>query len=205
MIFKAVLFDFGGVLVRTHDYSGRRKWEEKLGLEKGGLERVVFNSDTALEATLGRVGYLEVWRFVAKTFHLSDRDLEELRHDFWRGDRLDQELVNFAGRLRPNDVTAVVSNAWSNARKVFEEKYLLNEAFDRLFISAEISLAKPDQRVYHLVARELGVSPTEAIFVDDVAQNVEAASAVGMVGIRYESTPQVTRKIQDLLGIRVKN
>ena len=205
MTIKAVLFDFGGVLVRTYDYSGRRKWEEKLGLEKGGLEGAVFNSETALEASLGRVGYLEVWRFVQKTLQVTDLELEELRQDFWSGDRLDLELVNFIRSLRPRFITAVLSNAWSNARKVFEEKYLLHEAFDRLFISAEISLAKPDHRIYHLVAKELGVSPTEAVFVDDVAENVQAAAEAGMSGIRFVSSLQVINDLQALLGLQIKD
>ena len=42
-IVHAVIFDIGGVLVRTEDWSGRRKWEERLGLPERGLSTIVFD------------------------------------------------------------------------------------------------------------------------------------------------------------------
>ena len=42
---KAIIFDVGGVLIRTEDYQPRRQWEQKLGLVEWESEQIVFNSE----------------------------------------------------------------------------------------------------------------------------------------------------------------
>jgi hypothetical protein len=39
---KAVIFDFGDVLVRTVDYGVRAAWEDRLNLAPGQAEHIVF-------------------------------------------------------------------------------------------------------------------------------------------------------------------
>ena len=53
---RAVLFDVGGVLVRTFDHSGRQQWEARLGLPPGGAEALVLNSEPAPPRTLRPAG-----------------------------------------------------------------------------------------------------------------------------------------------------
>lgn len=50
-----------------------------------------------------------------------------------------------------------------------------------------MGLCKPDPRIYQLCADRLGVSPQEAVFLDDLSFNVEAAVQVGMHGITVSS------------------
>lgn len=50
---------------------------------------------------------------------------------------------------------------------------------DRVFISAELGLTKPDPAIFDLVTAELDVAPGELAFVDDRPANVEAALAAG--------------------------
>lgn len=47
-----------------------------------------------------------------------------------------------------------------------------------------MGLCKPDPRIYKLCADRLGVFPQEAVFLDDLPMNVEAAVQVGMRGIQ---------------------
>ena len=42
---KAIIFDVGGVLIRTQDHSSRRQWEKRLGLAERESEQIVFNSE----------------------------------------------------------------------------------------------------------------------------------------------------------------
>jgi phosphoglycolate phosphatase-like HAD superfamily hydrolase len=53
---RAILFDVGGVLVRTFDPSGRQAWEQRLGLPPGGAEAVVLNSEMGHRAQRGEIG-----------------------------------------------------------------------------------------------------------------------------------------------------
>lgn len=184
---RAVIFDFGGVIVRTADAAGRRRWEEQLELPPKALEALVFDSEPAKRATLGQATESEVWAHVARTLNLDDAQLQACQRDFWGGDRLDTELVDLIQSLRPRYRTGILSNAWPRARTAFTERFGLDAAVDDILISAEVGLAKPDPRIYQLAAERLGVRPEEAVFVDDYAPNVEAAQAAGMRAIHFRA------------------
>ncbi len=42
---KAVIFDWGGVIIRTHDRSGRDEWDSKLKLPEWRVEHVIHGSE----------------------------------------------------------------------------------------------------------------------------------------------------------------
>ncbi|MSP14264.1 MAG: HAD family phosphatase [Chloroflexi bacterium] len=200
MPIKALLFDFGGVIVRTEDWSGRARWDQHLGLPENTAYQTVFQSEIARRATLGKVPAADVWAYVAATLNLDDGRLHQFRDDFFAGDRPDTRLIEFMRNLRPRYKTAVLSNAWSDAREIFAGVTGLQDAVDMFIISAEVKLAKPDARIYQLAADRLEIQPGEAIFVDDVAANVEAAHQAGMWAIQFNNTDQVIAEIQHRLG-----
>ena len=62
-------------------------------------------------------------------------------------------------------------------------------------MSNEVGLLKPDPAIFETALDLLGVLPQQAIFVDDIAENVEAARELGMAGIVHttweETCPQL--------------
>jgi epoxide hydrolase-like predicted phosphatase len=200
MPIRAVIFDFGGVLVRTEDPSGRRKWEKYLGLPEGELSRVVFESEVADRSMIGKATEADVWKHVGAIFGLNDDQLRDLRHDFWLGDRMDARLISFLRDLRPRYRTAILSNAWPGAREVFTQTLGLGDVVDEMIISAEEGVAKPDARIYQIAVRRLGVQTEETVFVDDLVENVKGARAVGMWGIQFTSTEQAIAEVQEYLN-----
>lgn len=201
MTFQAVIFDFGGVLVRTFDQSGRWRWDERLGLPRGSVERAVFNSMLARQATAGAAPVLAIWQDVAQTLGLDADQLRQFRLDFFSGDRLDAELVEFLRSLRPSYKTAILSNAWSNGRRVIAQDYGLADAVDEIIVSAEEGVAKPDARLYRLAVQRLGAPAAAAIMVDDFVDNVNGAVAAGLTGVLFRSTAQVIADLNLLLNI----
>ena len=202
MTIRAVIFDFGDVLVRTEDPSGQQKWEKKLGLPKGELAKVVFESEVADRSMIGQATEADVWRSVATVFCLSTEQLSELQHDFWSGWQLDADLVDFLRNLRPGYKTAILSNAWPGTREVFTERLKLDQAVDEMIISAEEGVAKPDPRIYQIAMSRLEVQAEESVFVDDLAENVHGARAFGMQGIQFKSTQQAIADVQRYLDGR---
>jgi epoxide hydrolase-like predicted phosphatase len=199
MPIRAVIFDFGGVLLRTGDQSGRRKWEARLGLPEGSLARLVYGSEASARASVGQVPVTKVWEHVAETLELTNEQLLELQRDFWAGNQLDAELVQFIRDLRPRYKTALLSNAWPDGREAFTRHFGLDSVMDAMIISAEEGMAKPDARIYEIATKRLGVRPEEAVFVDDTAKNVQAARAVGMKGVQFENTAQAIAEVQQYL------
>ena len=118
MTIKAVIFDMGGVFLRSESESGRRKWELRLGLAEGELASIVFGSPVSQMATVGRTTDEAVWNDVAARFRLDDEQLRQLRRDFWSGDRMDAELVRYLGSLRPRYKTALLNtHGWARAKR----------------------------------------------------------------------------------------
>jgi len=53
------------------------------------------------------------------------------------------------------------------------------------FFSYELGYHKPDPRIYRQVCKALSVSPERCVFIDDMVENADGATAVGMKGIAF--------------------
>ncbi|GGP69843.1 HAD-IA family hydrolase [Saccharothrix coeruleofusca] len=75
------------------------------------------------------------------------------------------------------------------------------DLFDAVVTSGEAGWAKPDERIYLLTARRLGLTPADCVFVDDLAVNVRGAAAAGMVGVHHRTPAETLAELHILLGI----
>lgn len=198
---RAVIWDLGGVIVRTHDRSGRARWEKQLGLKPYELSKLVFEGEMGRRASAGQATPDDVWVWVADQINLPQEKLIDLAKDFWGGDRVDEDLMAFIRKLRPKYKTALISNNWSDLRDALEQEWDIADAFDDLVISAEAGLVKPDPRIYELSLRNLGIVPGASVFIDDFVENVEGAQAVGMQAIHFKTPEQVQSDLCNLLGL----
>jgi 2-haloacid dehalogenase len=78
----------------------------------------------------------------------------------------------------------VLSNMPADVVHVLEP-YDVFALFDGLVLSGEEGVVKPDPAIYQVLVDRFGVDPATTAFVDDRAENVEAASAFGLHGIRF--------------------
>lgn len=197
---EAVIWDLGGVLARTFDRSGREAWEARLGLEPYQLERIVFGGESSHRATLGQGTVDEVWAEVGARFKFDSEQLSQLQADFWSGDAIDAELVQFIKGLRPAYKTGMITNAWQETRRYIEEVWQIGTLFDEIVVSAEVELAKPDPDIYHLALDRLRVAPQAAVFVDDFSENIQAAQALGMQAVHFQERQQAIQDLQQILA-----
>jgi len=195
---QAIVFDFGGVLMRTEDPAGRRQWEARLGLAEYDLDRAVFHSEAADRATVGEAPESAIWQSVASVYQLSPEELAALQSDFWSGDKLDQDLLALLAALRPQYKTAILSNYWPNGRDLIGRISGLEQIVDVIFISSEERLAKPDPRLYQRVTERLGVPPAETVLVDDFVANIDGARAAGWQTIHYHAGLDVRAALEQL-------
>jgi len=197
---KAVIFDMGGVILRTVDQGSRLRLAERLGVRLYDLYNQVFSSESARLATLGKISAQSHWEQVGAHFNLSPQELPGFLKEFWDGDRLDRALVTFIRSLRGDRRTAMLSNAWDDLRGLVENDWKIGDAFDELVISAEVGLAKPDHRIYQLALDRLGVAAGQALFVDDIDENVDAARWIGMRAIQFRSSGQAIAEVRRYLN-----
>jgi putative hydrolase of the HAD superfamily len=200
MTIKAVIWDLGGVLVRTEDQAPRAALADRLGLSRQNLLDLVFDSDMGLRAQRGEIDPDELWQWVGETVGIPHAELPNIQDRFWAGDRLDRELVALIRSLQGRYTTALLSNAWRDLRRVLKEQWQIDDAFDHIVISAEEGLLKPDPQIYHRVLDRVGVAPGQAVFIDDFAHNIAGAEAVGLQGIHFRHPIQAQSALERLLA-----
>lgn len=69
--------------------------------------------------------------------------------------------------------------------------------FDRVFVSSLIGLRKPERRGFEHILGCYGVEPGQALFFDDVAENVLAAHGLGIHAVRVEEPGDVIRGLEE--------
>jgi epoxide hydrolase-like predicted phosphatase len=200
MHIRAVIFDFGGVIVRTDDRAPRERLAARLGMTHDQLSSLVFDSQSALQAALGKITTQEHWETLRNELGVFPDDLANLPLDFWGGDVLDQELVDYIRALRPDYKTGLISNAWDDLRQVLENTWKIADVFDEIIISAEVGVAKPDPGIYQTALERLAVTPQQAVFVDDFPANIEGARAVGMHAIHFKNSLQARQELDNMLN-----
>lgn len=196
---QAVVFDLGGVIVRTEDFGPRTRLAARWGMTAPELEQVVYLGDTGLRCQRGEIPLEEHWQSVMAELGLEKQELRDFKREFWGGDRIDWELVDFIRSLRPRYRTALLSNYFPDLRSQLTERWKFADAFDVLIISSEVGCVKPEPRIYHLLLENLGLQPPQVVFIDDSRQNVAAAHQVGMSAIHFQTPDQMRFELSQLL------
>lgn len=199
MKIKAIITDVGGVLVRELERSARKTWEDKLQLTHGELTKDVYRTGKASLAVVGKLDYKKIWLDVQKKFDLSDREIKQMEHDFHAGDRLNEPFYAFMDEMHKKYATAILSNAWINARKIYTDVYQLDKIADLMIISAEEGMRKPNKTIYKVALERLGLNPKEVIYIDDRPDNIRTAQALGMHTVLFTHTQETIERIKKLL------
>jgi putative hydrolase of the HAD superfamily len=91
------------------------------------------------------------------------------------------EMLSRIRRIRESGVkTALLTNNVAEFRPIWSASTDLDGLFDHVVDSSAVGMRKPEARIFHHVLGLLGVAADNAIFLDDMAINVEGAIAVGM-------------------------
>jgi putative hydrolase of the HAD superfamily len=207
-VVRAVLFDFGGVITSS-PFEAFANYEQRQGLPDGFIRRVnSTNPDTNAWARLERselsiAGFDEA--FADESARLGHRvpGLEVLA---LLGGEVRPVMAAAVRRLalNPRYVTAVLTNnflgsggggsapmAWAGVL----------DMVDAVVESSRLGVRKPDPAFYELACAELGISPTEAVFLDDLGINLKPARAMGMATIKVTDPVGALQELAGVLGV----
>ena len=116
-----------------------------------------------------------------------------------------------AGRERPQMLRAIrrlrerglrvgaLTNNWPRDENE-PGPHRLRPHFDVVIESQAVGMRKPDPRIYELACRELGVTPPETAFLDDIGMNLKSARALGMHTIKVQEPETALRELAALVG-----
>jgi putative hydrolase of the HAD superfamily len=123
---------------------------------------------------------------------LSQWDVEMWAH-------INTTMVEWLKQMRSSGVkTGLLSNMPGDMIRYARQQFAWLKDFDHQTFSAEVGLVKPDPAIYRHSLDGLGVEASEALFVDDKAQNIEGARAAGMFAIQFRSTTQLRDDLEKL-------
>jgi len=199
---KAMIFDLDGTLVQTErlkalsyaraavelcpdtlsEADAVTAFKDLVGLSRrevaqGLIER--FGLGGAARSRMAELGVETPWQaFVQVRMRFYDAmlaDPEVLRSNQWPHN---VDLLQAARRTGCVVGLATMSSR-AQAQRVLDILDL-SEAFGFVATRDDVERGKPDPEIYHLVARELGVGPSECLVIEDSPAGVKAALSAGM-------------------------
>lgn len=200
--FDAVLCDFDGVL-KLQDLEQQAEIERAYGVEPGTVARVTGASPLLVPALTGLVTR-EEWMASAVPV-LAGLVGSAARADALIGEWVtartwaDEEVLALLTRARAHVPVVLVSNATSELAAHLTELEL-HDAFDHVVSSYDVGVIKPDRRIYEIAVEHAGAPAERCLFVDDRAENVTAASALGMTGVHYRVPADLEAALLPLLA-----
>jgi putative hydrolase of the HAD superfamily len=202
MAAKALIVDFGGVLT-TSIWPAFAQFCESEGLEADTVLKL-FRGDSEALRLLRR---LETGEIDSDEFEpafgrlLGVADHEDLTQRLFAGLRPDERMIGAVHAARAAGVkTGLITNSWGMG--IYERAPL--DLFDERVISGEVGMHKPQPEIYLLACERLEVEPAEAVFVDDLRENVEGAEAVGMAAVLHRESEKTIAKLEELLAVSLR-
>ncbi|MCL4828249.1 MAG: HAD family phosphatase [Caldilinea sp.] len=181
---RFILFDIGNVLVR---YDHQRTMTALADLyHTDPVQLSTFYNQIGRQFGVGEITPTQVVDMLNSRFNTS-HSLEEFTKAFCAGLMRDDAALAYAVALQVEDELAVGAISNTNAVHVAwldDRAPELNE-FELVIMSNEVGLRKPDPEIYELAMEILNASPAQILYVDDLAENVEAARQLGMSAILH--------------------
>ncbi len=174
---KAIIFDFFDVF-RTDSY---KAWLRTNGIPHEGA---YFEANRQMD-----LGNITVEQFLERLSELQGRKVTSEELDATA--RVDEEVVTVADSLKSGYRIALLSNAPSAFIRKLLVAHDLERHFHEIVISSEVGMVKPSAEIFEHTLSKLGVSASEAIFIDDNPGHVAAAEKIGIASIRFLSAKQL--------------
>lgn len=194
---KAIIFDFGGVLI---------------GWDPRNLYRRFFpDQPQAMEDFLAEVNFME-WNaqqdkgrsFAEGTAILSRQfphhaDLIRAYHENWVESLTGriEGTVDLLRALKEKGYALYGLSNWSaETFPVVRHEFDFLELFDGVILSGEVKLIKPEPAIYELCLQMIGRPANECLFIDDSQANIATANKMGFETVNFNSPEQLKGELQ---------
>jgi glucose-1-phosphatase len=203
--FKAITFDIGRVLVRIDLHRVQRGLAQGLAIGPEELWTAIENDPRWNDWQEGRI--------TARDWHLHLSSKLKLPLSFekfteiWNS-TLDPEPIHgdefFAGLAKHYRI-GLLSNTDPIHVAHLERTYTFFNHFpaERRIYSCAVGLSKPNPGIYLAALKTCKATAQEAVYIDDLGANVEAAKRLGLEGVEYRDPAQLEQDFEKL-GIREK-
>jgi len=196
---KAVIFDWGGVLIDNPTLGLEVYCSRNLGIPRAEYRREFRKHERAFQT--GTLTESALWATLCDNLHVRTPKASSLwyeafssvyfpKHDVFR---IAESLHRAGYRI------GLLSNTEVPAMRFFIERNY--RMFDATAFSCAIGVAKPDPAAFRWIAERLESDPRECVFIDDTKACVTAAADLGMHGITFRDARRLVADLRRL-GVR---
>lgn len=188
---KNIVFDLGGVLIDL-DFPRALKAFEQAGLTDIAQNVQAFSREGIfMDLELGNITPEDFFQSICErsTQPISIHQAT----DYWNLILKDipQDKLKIIRELRKRYHVYLLSNTnqphWEYiCKKCFEKDgFTIHDYFEKLFLSYEMHLAKPDKQIFFQMLQDSQMKPEETLFIDDSEANCNSAKETGIRTIHY--------------------
>jgi len=183
---RVVVFDYGEVISLAPSEASRSALEQLAGVDPERFRASYDSHRDSLDR--GTTSIRDYWMLVASD---TGAEWSEARiHELWVADftgwiSIDPDVFEVIADLHAGGTRiALLSNAGFDFASPFRFSPVAR-FFERMFVSAEMLKLKPEADIYLEVARELGITCAEMVFIDNKQVNVDGAVSLGITGHHF--------------------
>jgi putative hydrolase of the HAD superfamily len=200
---KAIILDYGDVISLPPDPAVMSSMAAMFGIPVERFRQ--FYGFFRHDYDRGALEPAEYWNKIAESagVHLDAERIAHLRKsDVMMWSRLNEPVLRWVDELRGAGYkTAVLSNMHVDMVERVSNDGAWKARFDVLALSSSLGMAKPRAEIFEYCLKKLGVRPSEAMFIDDRDENIEAALRVGIAGLCAPSTEALI-DLLDMIGFQ---
>lgn len=202
---KNIVFDLGGVLIDLDHHQAVRRFEE-IGVEDAGeLLDPYEQKGFFLELENGKI---DTDTFCRKLREHTGKPLsyDQIRYA-WMGFIADvpQYKLDFLLELRKKYKVYLLSNtnpiiqSWARSEAFTPAGRPISAYFDKMYTSYEAGATKPDAAIFDRMIKDAPLTPSETLFVDDGASNIQIGQKLGFHTYRPENAEDWREAVLDIL------
>jgi len=193
-----IVFDLGGVVFNWQPDAIIKGVFEDLETQDLVRTEVLEHSDW-VELDRGTISLEQAIDRGATRTGLPSKDIERLLNAVpWFLTPIDETIELIRHLRNTSNRLFVLSNMHLASIAHLEQRYDIWEMFDGIVISSRIQKVKPEIDIYEHLLNLYQLKPAETIFIDDMQENLAAASSIGIQTIRFVDSAQCRRALVGL-------
>lgn len=213
MTIRAVLWDFGGVILSS-PFEAFNRYEDEIGVPRDfirGLNATNPDDNAWAKFERSEVSVDEFAELFEAEAAAGGHELSGHRVLGLLGGEVRPAMVSALERINEDYITACLTNNMPTGRGpgMSGDEGRANRVggimgiFDAVIESSKIGVRKPDPKFYRIACDTIGITPEEAVFLDDLGVNLKPARQMGMTTIKVVDPHEALVELGSVLEIEL--
>ncbi len=195
-----IVFDVGGVLLNWNPRAELQKLFPNADVQQMIIDKVVRN-DIWKMFDAGKINSRELVSEASSVTSLPEETLHRMLLLFRDSMTPKEDTISLVKQLRQDGHSLyVLSNMPQEMADFLLEKYSFWEIFSGIVFSGHVRKIKPDRDIYAYIMEKYELKSGEAVFIDDMDENLPNAEAAGLRTIRFTDSASCRETLHNLIS-----